>query len=174
GKAGRPTQRANVSKVEVPINDSARAGLQVRLYPLRRQDQTALFQPWHRLVVLRGGFLQAEFLGVEEKCLVLLGIENLGNIQRTADRAPEILPSIERGLGSKCLAASKLPGKRRGCVHNIEVIARVKCLVAHEVVEVSVPFGGSGLGCYLHRARRRTPELSTVVRREHFHFLDSI
>src|SRR5260370_34501817 len=77
--------------MEVLVKDSsASLNLQVFLDPLRRQDQTSFFQPRHRLVVVRGSFLQAEFLGEKEKGLILLGVVNPRNSERTL-QTPETL-----------------------------------------------------------------------------------
>src|SRR5208282_4896321 len=95
GKRPRTTTKgANVTKIEGLIDDSGSAGLQVLLHPLRGQNQTSFFQSRHRLVVLHRSFLQPELLGEEEKGLVFLGVENAWDVQRTADRTPEILPPI--------------------------------------------------------------------------------
>ena len=155
--------RTHVTEIEVLVNCSRDRSLQVPLDPLWRQNQTPLFQPWHRLVVFRGSFFQAEFLGVEEKGLVFLGIEDVRNTERTADRTPEILPPVEWGLASNRLPHG-LPGSGRGRTYKIEIISRVECFVADKVVKVPVPLCSPRLGGYLHRTRCRPSELSAVVR----------
>src|SRR5450755_1023608 len=135
-----PDQRAHVAKVEVlVIRSGVWVHLQVRPYPLRSHRQTALFQPRHRLVVLRRRFLQAEFLGEEEEGLVFFAVKNTGNIKRAADRPTEILPPIEWSLVPNGRPRGRLPQDRRLRIDNIEEIARVKRFVAHKVVKVSVP-----------------------------------
>src|ERR1700675_2117428 len=169
------TWGAYIRKIEVLENCSC---VNVHLQVLsdgsiRRQKQPALLQPRHRLVVVGGSFFQANFLREKEKGLVLFCVENAGNEEWPPDRSSEILPAIERSLASNCLCNS-LPRGKRNRANKIEVIARVKRFVTDEVVKVSVELSGSGFGRYLHGARRCAPILGTVVRSQHFYFLDRI
>src|SRR4029077_16220359 len=91
-----PEQGTHITEIEILVNrSSGSVGFQILLDPLWRQDQTSLFQSRHRLVVVRGSFLQAEFLGEEKKSLVFFRVVNTRNREWAADRTPEILPAVE-------------------------------------------------------------------------------
>src|SRR5690349_3846718 len=93
---GSPLQRAHIAKIEDLRHRPIRIGrTEVWLDALCRQPQAAFLQPRHGLVVLRGSLFQANFLREEEKRLILLGVVKMRNEQRTADRTPEVLTSIE-------------------------------------------------------------------------------
>src|SRR5208282_1189813 len=155
-------QGADVAKVEVLVNLTVGAGLQVLLEcSRRRQPEPTLFQAGHSLVVRGGGFLEVKFFGVKKIGFVFLGV-NVRDDERATDRAAEILTTIERSLVPKCLTGG-LTGGRRDGVDNVEVVARVERFVANKVVEVTVPVGSSRLGGYLDRTGCGAAVLSAVV-----------
>src|SRR5271155_3353872 len=79
-------QWANVAEIKVPVNNSSSGiRLQVRLDTIRRQNQPALFEPRHRLVIFRGSFLQSGFLGEKEKGLIPFCVVYARNRERTAN-----------------------------------------------------------------------------------------
>src|SRR3981189_2801496 len=174
-KSLRATRRAYIRKIEVLENCSCvDIHFQVLLDgSIRRQKQTALFQPRDCLVVVSGSFFQAKFLREKEKGLVFFGVENTRDEERTSDRSSEILPTIEGSLASNSFC-NGLPGRKRNRAYKIEVVARVERFVADEVVQVSVQLIGSGLRGHLHSPGRCPSVLGAVVRRQHLHFLDRI
>ncbi len=56
----------------------------------------------------------------------------------------------------------------------IEIIARVEEFIADKIVKVSMQSAGPGFRGHLHGTGCCPPILSSVIRSQHFHFLDRI